>query len=119
MVARIRKPRSSNGRRLFTILVIVTSFAVFIVRVIDGGNNSDAYKVLTAAHQGSIFHQEEGSSDSSSSSITTTISTTPSSSSSSKHSEWKLWSEMSNTEQDVALEKAFARAAPYGKMLGR
>eukprot|EP00980_Cylindrotheca_fusiformis_P005367 scaffold1142_cov66-Cylindrotheca_fusiformis.AAC.3 len=26
---------------------------------------------------------------------------------------------MSNTEQDVALEKAFARAAPYGKMLGR
>jgi hypothetical protein len=34
-------------------------------------------------------------------------------------SKWRLWTEMTPSEQDVALEKAFARAKPYGKMLGR
>ena len=36
-----------------------------------------------------------------------------------KTAEWKLWQEMSPSEQDTALEKVFARAAPYGKLLGR
>jgi len=34
-------------------------------------------------------------------------------------SKWKLWHEMGPSEQKEALEKAFARAQPYGKMLAR
>jgi len=34
-------------------------------------------------------------------------------------SKWRLWTDMTPSEQAVALEKAFARAKPYGKMLGR
>eukprot|EP00548_Thalassiothrix_antarctica_P001697 CAMPEP_0194138098 /NCGR_PEP_ID=MMETSP0152-20130528/7947_1 /TAXON_ID=1049557 /ORGANISM="Thalassiothrix antarctica, Strain L6-D1" /LENGTH=310 /DNA_ID=CAMNT_0038835431 /DNA_START=134 /DNA_END=1066 /DNA_ORIENTATION=- len=37
----------------------------------------------------------------------------------SRQSKWKLWTEMSPSEQDVALEEVFARAKPYGTMLGK
>merc|ERR1712166_850239 len=32
---------------------------------------------------------------------------------------WRLWHEMTPTEQEVQLERALARAAPYGAMLGQ
>ena len=34
-------------------------------------------------------------------------------------SPWPLWHEMNETQQQIKLEEAFARAAPYGTMLGR
>lgn len=34
-------------------------------------------------------------------------------------SKWKLWHEMGPSEQKEALERAFARAKPYGVMLGK
>ena len=43
----------------------------------------------------------------------------PYSASSVAASKWRLWTEMTPSKQDVALEKAFTRAKPYGKMLGR
>jgi hypothetical protein len=33
-------------------------------------------------------------------------------------SKWRLWHEMTPTEQESELEQAIARAAPYGKLLG-
>ena len=36
----------------------------------------------------------------------------------SKRHEWKLWNEMSPEDQEIMLERAFARAKPYGIMAG-
>ena len=32
---------------------------------------------------------------------------------------WRMWHEMTPTEQEAQLERALARAAPYGAMLGQ
>jgi len=37
----------------------------------------------------------------------------------SKHPDWQLWHEMSPSHQEIALERAFARAKPYGTLLGK
>ncbi|KAL7529976.1 hypothetical protein ACHAXR_003254 [Thalassiosira sp. AJA248-18] len=43
---------------------------------------------------------------------------TPATVSKTKGKKWPLWHEMNPSEQEEKLEQAYARAAPYGKMLG-